>query len=80
MAQINSSQASVTGTDGTVVTNRPINPDNVLRAEPTDVNLQNSEDLNKYPAISIQTVTASVQYWVYPLGDTTARDADLALF
>lgn len=78
--QSNATTPSVTGTDGTVVTNKPVVIDNTLRAEPTEVTLEDSKDCNKYPAISIQTVTSAVQYWVYNLGDTATRDADLATF
>lgn len=79
MAQINSSTSEVTSTDGIVHTNDPINVDNTLRATSTSTTI-GSCDLNEYPAIQIDTVTSSLQYWIYAIGDEATRDADLALF
>ncbi len=80
MAQSTSSTPSVTATDGFVRINRPFNRGvQDVRATP-DTILISTGDLNKYPAINISISTGTSQFWVYDLGDTATRDADLALF
>lgn len=80
MAQSTSSTASVTATNGFVRENKPFNKGvQDVRATPDAISISNG-DLNKYPAIKIDISTQAIQYWVYDLGDTVTRDADLALF
>lgn len=78
MAQQTSTTASITATDGTVVTNQPINVDNVVRATAQEQYATSSGDLNKYPVIQIDINTGAIQYWFYDLNDEATRDADLA--
>jgi hypothetical protein len=81
MAQSTATTATVTSTNGITRDNDPVLANNVVRAVEASVHIGvDSSDRNLYPAISLEIVTGAIQYWIYDLGDTTTRDADLATF
>lgn len=77
MAQLQPTTATVAPTSGEIWYNLPIDPDSIQRAYATDVKIT-TVDLNLYPAIRFDLKDGMQQYWIYALGDTATRDADLA--
>jgi hypothetical protein len=92
MAQITSTTATVTPTIGDDWENYPLNPQKVLMAYKTSVQI-NTEDVILYPAIAflvdysfkvdtdiLRNITGdNWSYWIYISGDTATRDADFVI-
>ena len=92
MAQITATTATVTPTIGDDWANFPLNPQKVLMAYKTSVQI-NTEDVILYPAIAflvdysfkvdtdiLGNLTGNNWiYWIYVAGDTATRDADFVI-
>ena len=92
MAQITATTATVTPTVGDDWENYPLNPQKVLMAYKTSVQI-NTEDIILYPAIAFLVdysfkVDSDIlgnltgdnwSYWIYVAGDTATRDADFVI-
>ncbi len=92
MAQITSTTATVAPTIGDDWANYPLNPQKVLMAYKTSVQI-NTEDVVLYPAIAflvdysfkidtdiLGNLTGdNWSYWIYVAGDTATRDADFVI-
>lgn len=76
MAQQTSSTANITTKNGKVITNKPINPKNIVRAISTTSLSSDGRDRNQYPIIRMFIVDVGVQDWFYALGDEATRDSD----